>query len=146
MNIAVQRNIGALIAVVTSVPPQSGVGGAINGASIDRMQHNMAESCVVHQAAGAISGAPTAAGVVTKLQHSPDNVNWSDYILPGSSTVAVTPALGTQNTENSLAVQLTSANRYIRAVSTATFTGGSAPAAIVCADVILAGEDLLAAI
>jgi hypothetical protein len=59
--------------------------------------------------------------------------------------VAQTPALTAANTDNALPVDLSSAFRYIRSVTTVAFTGGSGPAALVAADVILGGEPKLAA-
>jgi len=145
VSIVTQRNIGALLAIVTSVEPQSASAGTINGGSIDRQLHSMAGSCVLHQAAGAVSGAPSTTSVVTKLQHSPDNSTWADYKPDGVNT-AQTAALTAQNTEDSLAVDLTAANRYLRAVTTVTFTGGASPAALVASDVVLGGENTIAAV
>ena len=51
------HNIGSLVVPVTSVFPQNAAAGTINGASIDRVSHNMANSCVLHQVVGADSGA-----------------------------------------------------------------------------------------
>jgi hypothetical protein len=142
MTPANQHNIGAFVAVQTGVLPQAAT-AAVNGASIDRAAHNMALSCVLHQVLGAATGAPTGVSVVTKLQHSPDNATWADYTPPGASSVAVTPALTAVSTENSLAIDLASANRYIRPVTTPTLTGGTSPTILVAADVVLGGEQLL---
>lgn len=141
-SIVTQRNIGALLSTVTSVEPQSSGAAAINGTSIDRQAHSMAGCCVLHQAAGAVTGAPAATSVVTKLQHSPDNATWADY-QPDDVNTAQNAALTAANTENSLSVDLTAANRYIRAVTTVAFTGGTTPAVLVVADVVLSGENTL---
>lgn len=141
MSVALQRNVGAFIAVVTSVLSQS-ANAAVNGASIDRQAHNMPLSCVLHNGVGAASGSPTGISVVSKLQHSPDNSTWTDYTPPGSSSVATTAALTAASTENSLAIELSSANRYIRAVTTPTLTGGTSPAIQLFTDIVLGGEAL----
>jgi hypothetical protein len=133
------HNIGAEIDAVTSVVPQSASAGTINGATIDRMAHNMPLSCLLHQVAGAVSGAPSAVSVVSTLQHSPDGSTWAAY-QPDGANNAATPALTAASTENALAVDLHAANRYIRVSTVVGFTGGTSPAVLVAADVILGGE------
>lgn len=143
------RNIGELIALVTSIRPQSSVAAAINGADIDRNLHGVAQSCVLHQTVGALSGGPTTTSVVTKLQHAPDNGSgapgtYADYSVGG--TVQATAAVTAANGESSLNVDLSGANRWIREVTTIAFTGGASPAALVAADLALGGEPELAAV
>ncbi|MGC8518472.1 MAG: hypothetical protein ACP5P4_08070 [Steroidobacteraceae bacterium] len=143
MNVATQRNIGAFLAIVTSVPPQS-ASAAVVGGTIDRVSHSLAQSCVLHTAVGTVGGSPSAVSVVSVLETSPDGVNWSNY-LPDGVTTAQSAALTAADTENSLAVDLTLADRYIRVVTTPTFTGGTSPTAQVVADVVLGGENTLPA-
>jgi hypothetical protein len=140
-----QKNIGALLAAVTSVLPESSAAATVNGTSIDRQKHSMALSCVLHQVAGAISGAPSTSSVQSTLQHSPDNSTWTTY-KPDGVNAATSVALTAQNTENSLNVDLTLAYRYIRVSTVVGFTGGTSPAALIAADVILGGENTLAAV
>lgn len=144
-NTAYQRNIGAFIATVTSVQPQSSVAATLNGASIDRMAHSLPGTCVLHAAVGALTGAPTTTSVIAKLQDSADGTTFADF-LPDGVNVAVSPALTAATTEGSLSVDLTLARRFIRAVLAVAFTGGASPAASLVADVILSGENTLAAI
>lgn len=140
-----QRNIGSLLSTVTSVRPQAAFSaGAQNGVSIDRVAHSMAGCCVLHTGTGAASGAPTATSVTTKLQHSPDNSTWADY-APDGVNVATAAAVGASS-DGSLSVDLTLANRYIRAVATVAFTGGTSPTVFATVDVILSGENTLAAV
>lgn len=143
-DLVTQRNIGSLIVPVTSVFPESAVAGTVNGSSIDRTLHNLANSCVLHQVTGAESGAPTAASVQTTLQHSPDNATWSNYQI--GTAVQQTAALTAANSENTAAIDLTGAYRFIRAVTVVSFTGGTSPAVLVAADIILGGERVLAAV
>jgi hypothetical protein len=145
MSFAAQHNIGSYVVPVTSVFPESAAAGTINGSSIDRMVHNLPNSCVLHQVVGAESGAPTTASVQTKLQDSPDNSTWNDY-KAGTTTVQETAALTAANSENSAAIDLGAANRYIRAVTIVSFTGGTSPAILVAADIVLGGERELAAV
>ena len=144
MNTTTQRNIGAYIKTATSVLPQA-ASAAVDGNSIDRFAHNLPLSCVLHNAIGADTGSPTGISVVSKLQHSPDNSSWADYTPPGGSSVATTAALTAVNTENDLAIDLSDADRYIRAVTTPTLTGGTSPTIEVVTDIVLGGEALLPA-
>ena len=143
-DLVTQRNIGSLVVPVTGVFPQNAAAGTINGASIDRVLHNLAGSCVLHQVTGAESGSPATASVLTKLQHSPDNSTWSDFQI--NSTVQETAALTAANSENTAAIDLTAANRFIRPVTIVAFTGGTSPEIQVAAGVILGGERELAAV
>jgi hypothetical protein len=143
-DLVTQRNIGSLVVPVTSVFPESAAAGTINGSSIDRTQHNLPNSCVLHQVVGVESGTPTTTSVQTTLQHSPDNSTWSNYQI--GTTVQQTAALTAANSENTVAIDLTGAYRFIRAVTTVAFTGGTSPAALIAADIILGGERELAAV
>ena len=143
-DITTLRNIGSLVVPVTSVFPESAAAGTINGASIDRTLHNLAGSCVLHQIVGADSGAPTTLSVQTTLQHSPDNSTWSNYQI--ASTTQQTAALTAVSSENTAAIDLTGAARFIRAVTVVAFTGGTSPAVLVAADIVLGGERELAAV
>lgn len=145
MSLAHIHNVGSFVVPVTSVFPESAAAGTVNGASIDRALHNMPQSCVLHQAAGAETGAPTTTSVQTKLQDSPDNTTWSDF-KAGTQTVQQTAALTAANAENTAAIDLVTANRFIRAVTAVAFTGGTSPAVLIAADIILGGERELAAV
>jgi len=141
-----QHNVGAYVAPVTSVFPQSSAAATINGASVRRSAHNMPLSCLLHQVVGAVGGAPSASSVQTTLQHSPDNATWTNYIPDGASSVAQTPAITAANLGSGAAVDLSGAFDYIRAVTVITFTGGTSPTAQVYSDIILGGEAVLPAI
>jgi hypothetical protein len=143
-DITTQRNIGALVALVTSIPPENSSGGTINGNAIDRTLHGLANSCVLHQMVGAVSGAPTALAVQTALQHSPDGATWSPFQING--TAQQTAVLAAANSDNSAAIDLTTAYRFIRPEMTVTFTGGTTPSALVASDLVLGGERVLAAV
>jgi hypothetical protein len=144
MSLAHIHNVGSFVVPVTSVFPESAAAGTINGASIDRALHNMPNSCVLHQVVGAESGAPTTTSVQTTLQHSPDNSTWSNFQI--GSTTQQTAALTAANSENTAAIDLAGAYRFIRAVTIVAFTGGTSPAALIAADIVLGGERELAAV
>ena len=147
MDIVSQLNIGALAVPISGVRPQSASAGVSNGASIDRAAHNLPLSCVLHQNVGAIGGAPTTTSVITKLQDSADNTTFADYAPSNQNNVVqACAALTATNTDNLANINLTSARRYIRAVTTVAFTGGTSPTALVAAAVMIAGENLDAAV
>ncbi len=147
MDIVSQFNVGALAVPTSGVRPQNASAGTINGAVLDRMAHNMPLSCVLHQNLGAIGGAPTTTSVITKLQDSADNTTFADYAPANqNSVVQACAALTATNTDNTANINLSSARRYIRAVTTVAFTGGTSPTALVAATLVIAGENLDAAI
>jgi hypothetical protein len=145
MNVATQRNIGALVSVVTSVQDAAATAGTVNGATIDRVSHSMTQSCVMHTVLISDAGGPSAISVQSTLQHSPDGANWSNY-EPDGVNAAQASALTAVATENSLPVDLTLADRYIRVSTVVTLTGGTSPTAAVVADLILGGENTLPAV
>src|SRR5690348_747460 len=103
------RNVAEAVVAISSVLPQSSGAATINGVAIDRNAHGQALSCIMHQIVGAITGAPTTSSVQTKLQHADDNGSgapgaFSDFQIGG--TTQQTPAATAQNTEQSLAIDL----------------------------------------
>lgn len=140
--LSAKSNIGEMIAAVTSVLPQSSTGGTISGSAVDRYAHGVALSCLVHHVAGAITGSPSAASVVTTIEDSADgSTGWGT--VPNSTGPT---NLTAQNTEASSSVNLSSAKRYVRTKTVVTLTGGSSPAALVAADIILGGAAELPAV
>lgn len=144
-SIVTQRDINSLLSVATSVAPQAAT-ASVNGSGIDRASHSMAGCCSLHTALGAVSGAPTSFSVQSKIQHSVDNATWSDYKPDGVNVAQDAAALTAASTEHQTGVDLTAADRYIRVVSTISFTGGTSPSVEVAADVILAGENTVPAV
>jgi hypothetical protein len=133
------RNIGEMIATVTSVAPQSFSGSsAVNGTGIDRYAHNDPQSCVLHLSTGALSGAPSSFSLTAQLQHAPDDATWTNF----GGTVAVTAAA----TDASLNLDLSGAAEYVRVVVTPAFVGGASPAVLAQADLIFGGEQELPAV
>jgi len=141
-----QKNVGALIKAVPCVEPQSASAGTLTGASIDRVSHSMALSCVIFTNIGAVSGAPSAQSATSTLQHSSDNSTWTTYQPDGANNATDPSPPTAANSASNFAVDLTLANRYIRVQTVVAFTGGTSPAALVDAPVILGGEQTLAAV
>ena len=139
--ISTHRNVGEDIDTVTSILPQTSGAAAVAGSSIDRYSYGDAMSCVLHHVAGAVSGSPTTTSVSTVLEDSATGSGgWNT--VPGSGSPTVLTA---QNSEASVSIDLSPAKRFIRAKTTVAFTGGSSPAALIAADVILGGQQELPA-
>ena len=140
--ISSMRSIKDEISVAASVLPQSAPAGTINGAAIDRYAFSDPQSAVIHHMAGAVSGAPTAVSIATVLQDSPDGASgWANV-----ASVPAPAALTAANTEANVGVDLSGARRYLRLVTTVGFTGGTSPAAVLAADVIMGGVQEMPAV
>jgi len=112
------------------IAPQSVSGAsAINGTGIDREYQNEGFNAVLLALnVGAVSGTPTSFTLTVKLQDSADNSTFADF---GTLTVVGIAA----STIYQLAIDIRGARRYVRAVLTPAFTGGTSPAAL--ADVVV---------
>lgn len=124
-------DIGAEIKVVAGFAPRAASAGTITGSAIDR---DGFLSCVLHARAGDVSGGPSAQTYDVKLQDSADgSTGWAD--ITGAAITQITAANG----EKHVNVNLSGAKRYIRAVGTVGFTGGTTPTMDVAATVALGG-------
>jgi hypothetical protein len=131
------RNIGAQVKVERAIKPQAAGAGTINGPAIDRLGFL---SAVLHVGTGDVSGSPSAQTVDAKLQESADGATgWTD--ISGAAISQITSA----NAQAEKDVSLSGAKRYIRAVVTVSFTGGTSPTIGAAATVVLGGKDVLPA-
>jgi hypothetical protein len=141
MNVSHSRNIGAYVKPAMSIVPvnsQAAAAFALEGAAVDRMPAvgKQFDSCVFHLMRGATSSNPDPHTVTAKLQHSDveeDGDTWSD--IPDTTL----GPLGEDNTDAQMDVDLSGAKRYVRAVATVAFTGGTTPAIPVTATITLGG-------
>lgn len=125
------RNVGGTVTSKASVRPQSASAGTVNGVSVDRKNFM---SCLLCAFSGAASGSPSAQTVDLKLQESADgSTGWTD--IAGASVTQITADDGEAKTE----VDLSGAERYIRAVAEVAFTGGTSPAVPVAGVITLGG-------
>ena len=112
--------LGESAKLVIGVAPAVRVAGNVNGVIVDRIGFLDA---VVHLGLGVVAGAPSVQGVALKLQ--------TGAVVDGSDMADVTGATITALTADSLQseldVDLSGYKRYVRAVVTTTFTGGTAP-------------------
>lgn len=139
--VSASKNIGAYIKPIMSIPPTNQVAVAafgLEGAAVDRMPAvgKQFDSCVFLLQRGTTSSNPDPHTVTAKLQHSDieaDGPTWEDI---AGTTLG---PLGENNTEAQVNIDLTGAKRYIRAVATVAFTGGTTPAIPVVASVVFGG-------
>lgn len=115
---------------LAAIPPQSADGDAVAGIAIDRRG---ADSALIIFDAAAASGAPSAAVTAIKLQDC-------DVTTAGSfgDFIDLETALDVSTAKHkAYQVDLTGANRYIRVSYDSTLTGGTTPANVIAANVVL---------
>jgi tetrahydromethanopterin S-methyltransferase subunit D len=111
--------------------------GVINGAWVDTKLDGVGpyDSCFVSGLLGNITGAPTGATMIVKLQDALDGsgTGVADYKPDGINVAASkvginegTPVVGTHDLTK-LNAQLKNSRRFVRAVATIAFNAGTAP-------------------
>ena len=111
-----------------AIRPQTAAAGTINGLAIDRLGF---EDAALIVSVGAVTGAPTAQTVDVKVQDSADGTTWAD--VEGLAVEQITAG----DTYKELDINLSPLRRYIRAVATVAFTGGTAPTIQLATDIAL---------
>jgi len=124
MNWSKTLDFGALLDTQTALVAANDAGGTTNGPSLDRTKFAHG---TLHVTVGSPTGAPTSFSVDVKVQESDDGTTWSDV------SGAAIPTITTANTDAKIDVKLIGLKRYVRAVSTVSFSGGTAPAVPVAA-------------
>jgi hypothetical protein len=122
-----------------SVAPQSVSGAsAVNGTGINTTSYTDA---VVRAYGAAASGAPSGASLVVTVQESSDNSTWSNALDNTGTVIGFTLTVTSVAAENIARIEGLGLNRktYLRAVITPTFTGGTSPASIAYAELIMGG-------
>ena len=125
------------VAVKKSIAPESDAGGsAVNGGVVDTIGFNTG---MLSFESGAISGSPSATSIAVKLQEG-DASDGSDMedALDNTGTV-IGGTVTAENTELLARIEGLGTNRkrYLRVVETTTFTGGTSPAVLVHANILL---------
>lgn len=127
------RNIGGILTAKIGNVPLSNAAGTRNGSAIDRQGFM---SAVLVAKCGAATGSPSAQSVDVKLQDSEDgSTGWADL------TGAAVATLDADNSIARVAVDLSGAKRYVRAVEVVAFTAGTSPEIPSDSTVILGGAD-----
>lgn len=131
-------DVGATITHKAGLAPISLSAGASNGGAINR---SGMDSCKLILSVGAATGSPTGQTADCKLQDSADgSTGWADYTDPSTSaTAAVAQILDTDDAAAEVSVNLRSAKKFIRTVTTIGFTAGTTPAIVAAPSVILGG-------
>jgi len=107
--------------------------------TIDRTDFN---SMVVSLNVGDVFGAPSAKSITAKVTHcATANGTYTDYTSDRSGAALLT--ITAANTSNTMEVDLQSAEKYIKIISAATYTGGSSPYTNRAVNVILGGAHTL---
>lgn len=122
----------------TSLPAQSFTGSsAVDGSKVDTQG---ADNAAIYANGAEASGSPSAATLVVTLQESADgSTNWSNALDNTSTVVGFTLNCESAAAENIARIEGLNLNRkrYLRAVITPAFTGGSAPAILGFAQILL---------
>jgi hypothetical protein len=129
-------NVYDNIAFSDSAVPQSFSGSsAVNGSSVDTKGFNTA---VIKASGAAASGSPSAATLAVKLQESSDNSTWADALDTTGTVIGFTLTVTSANASNLARIEGLGVNRkrYLRAVITPAFTGGTSPAALGFAEIV----------
>lgn len=139
------KDVGHQLKCSVGIVATNEAAGTINGTGVDRMAQGSREgfdSCVLFGQCGAASGTPTTQAVDFKLQDSADNSSFADLsaaVQLESGTSSLTQQVADSGSQQ-LNINLRPCRRYIRAVCTVAFTGGSTPKIPVSATLILGGS------
>lgn len=131
------RSVYDNVTIVNSLKAQSFTGSsAVNGSGVDTLGHG---SAVIKAHGAAASGSPTTATLTVKLQESADNSTFTDALDNTGTVIGFTLTNTSAAAENIARVEGLGLNRkrYLRAVITPTFTGGSSPAILGYAEIVL---------
>lgn len=133
--------VGLEVATRIGVDPAERSAGAANGTGIDRQGFN---SCVLVAQSGAVTGAPSAQTLDVKLQHSDaQGSGFVDYQPDGTAASGAVAQVTAASSAKKRSINLRGAKRYIRAVATVGFTGGSSPTLHSSALIVLGGADVV---
>lgn len=137
MNFADIHNIGHKVKTVLSIVPVSQAAGTVEGTSTDRLNF---QSCRIAGMVGSVINDPSSQSVTFKLQHSDDDVTFTD--VTGGGVTAITA----DDTITHLDFDLGGTKRYVRLYATVAFTGGvPAPSIPIAGLLILGGSTSLRA-
>ena len=129
------NDIGSMLDPKPSISPQALSAGVANGAAVDRLGAKSAQAIF---ATGADSGSPTSLSVACKIQHS----STSDFSSDVEDYEQAEPTtLTSEDTLAKINFNLERAKRYVRAVATVSFDGGSTPTVLVSSAITLGGLD-----
>jgi hypothetical protein len=121
---------------LAAIPPQSNDGTLINGIAIDRRG---AMSALVVFAAAAATGTPDSAVALITVE---DNTVTTAGTFVAYKTLVAALNVDPAGKCEEYMINLEGASRYIRVSVDITYVGGTTPANIVCANVVLGDYDV----
>ncbi len=129
-----------------SLDPQSNntSGVAVNGNKVDTQG---GDNAALYVRGAAATGSPATFTLACKLQESADgSTNWSDALDNTGTAIGFTLDVHAAAAENVARIEGLNLNRkrYLRAVVTPTITGGSSPATVFVASIIIGNASPLA--
>lgn len=128
-----------------SIDPQSDstTAVAVNGNSVNTTG---ADNAALYARGAAASGSPTGFSIAFKVQESATGTSgWTDALDNTGTVIGFTLDVHSAAAENVARIEGLNLNRkqYLRAVATPTITGGSSPAAVFFAAIILGNDQQL---
>jgi hypothetical protein len=128
----------------TSLAPQSFSGStAVDGSSVNTQG---ADNGLIYAYGAETSGSPSAATLVVTLQESSSGTgNWANALDNTGTVIGFTLNCESAAAENAARIEGLNLNRkqYLRAVITPAFTGGSSPAILGYAVIVLGNNEQL---
>jgi len=128
----------------TSLPAQSFTGSsAVDGSKVDTLG---ADNAVIYANGAEASGSPSAAALAVTLQESADgSTSWANALDNTGTVIGFTLNVLSAAAENVARIEGLGLNRkrYLRAVITPAFTGGTSPAILGFAQIILGNNATL---
>lgn len=124
---------------VSLVPQSISGASAVNGTSINTSGQTDA---VIHAYGAAASGTPGAATLTVTLQESKTGSSgWSNALDNTGTVIGFTLTVTSAGAEGLARIEGLNLNRYqyLRAVITPAFTGGSSPASVAFAEIVMGG-------
>jgi hypothetical protein len=125
-----------------SLVPQSFTGStAVDGSSVNTSGY---DNAAIHVYGAEASGSPSAATLVITLQESSTGTgNWANALDNTGTVIGFTLNCESAAAENVARIEGLNLNRkqYLRAVVTPAFTGGSSPAILGFAEIVLGNAE-----
>ncbi len=120
-----------------SLAPQDFSGStAVDGSSVDTLG---GDNAAIHAYGAVATGSPSAATLAVTLQESADNSTWANANDNTGTVIGFTLNCESAKAENVARIEGLGLNRkrYLRAVITPAFTGGTSPAILGYASIII---------
>ena len=129
-----RTNAGDYVKLQKGINPEDSIAATITGPAIDRIGFN---SLVLHTAAGAATGAPSAQTVDSKIQDSA--TSGGTFVDFAGAAIATITA---DDSDAEKDVDLSGAKAFIKVITVVGFTGGTTPTIPVASTVALGGSEV----